>query len=225
MSPTRFDVAVVGSGPAGASAALPLAAAGLRVAVIEKAALPRYKTCGGGVLRRAVCSLPIDISPAVERECRRIDLNISPRLRFTESRGRPIVYMTMRDRFDHLLLGAAVARGAIVLVQRTVESVQVESERVRIGTSAGEVEASFVIAADGANSTVARAAGWTEDRLLIPALECEVSVAPDVFAAFAATARFDFDVIPFGYAWSFPKKCHLSMGVLTLRPESANLVD
>src|SRR5439155_20141818 len=141
------------------------------------------------------------------------------------SRGRPIVYMTMRDRFDHLLLGAAVARGAIVLAQRTVESVQVESGRVRIGTSAGEVEASFVIAADGANSTVARAAGWTEDRLLIPALECEVSVAPDVFAAFAATARFDFDVIPFGYAWSFPKKCHLSMGVLTLRPGSANLID
>src|SRR5437879_1368576 len=48
-----FDVAVVGAGPAGATAALTLARRGLSVALLERDALPRYKTCGGGLVGRA----------------------------------------------------------------------------------------------------------------------------------------------------------------------------
>jgi flavin-dependent dehydrogenase len=49
---------VVGAGPAGATAALLLARGGKRVALIEREALPRYKTCGGGVVGRAFQVLP-----------------------------------------------------------------------------------------------------------------------------------------------------------------------
>ena len=43
---SRYDVIVVGGGPAGATAAILLARAGRRVAVVEKAAFPRRKVCG-----------------------------------------------------------------------------------------------------------------------------------------------------------------------------------
>lgn len=43
-----WDVVVVGAGPAGASAAYAAAVAGRHVLLLEKAELPRYKTCGGG---------------------------------------------------------------------------------------------------------------------------------------------------------------------------------
>nr|MDT0525394.1 FAD-dependent oxidoreductase [Streptomyces sp. DSM 41633] len=53
-----WDVVVVGAGPAGASAAYAAAVAGRRVLVLEKAELPRYKTCGGGIIGPSRDSLP-----------------------------------------------------------------------------------------------------------------------------------------------------------------------
>jgi len=43
---TRFDVAIVGAGPAGATAAILLARAGWSVALIERQVFPRRKVCG-----------------------------------------------------------------------------------------------------------------------------------------------------------------------------------
>ena len=57
-----LDVAIIGAGPAGAAAALALGGRGLRVGLIEKAELPRHKTCGGGVLRRAIKLLPVSVA-------------------------------------------------------------------------------------------------------------------------------------------------------------------
>ena len=72
----RFDVAVIGAGPAGASTALRLARAGRNVALVDRRRPPRYQTCGGGVVRRALRLLPVDLAARVRREvveavCRR----------------------------------------------------------------------------------------------------------------------------------------------------------
>jgi len=53
----QADVIVVGAGPAGASAAYHLAAAGADVLLLEKAAFPRDKICGDGLTPRAVKQL------------------------------------------------------------------------------------------------------------------------------------------------------------------------
>ena len=47
-----YDVIIAGAGPGGASAAYFLGEAGQRALVLEKATLPRYKTCCGGLSTR-----------------------------------------------------------------------------------------------------------------------------------------------------------------------------
>lgn len=220
----RYEVAVVGAGPAGASAARLLAVRGHSVLLLEKDELPRYKVCGGGVVLRARRSLEVDISGAVDRECRSAELHgPNSGSSLTLHREDPMISMTMRARLDHLLVREAERAGADVWSGCRVADLSQDRSQVTLETTAGPVVARFVIAADGAMSTVARAAGWPDDRDLIPALESELFVDEDVFERLGRTARFDFDVVPNGYAWVFPKAEHLSIGVLSTRRGRARL--
>src|SRR4051812_2571648 len=138
--PIQLDVAVVGAGPAGGAAALALGGRGLRVGIIEKAVPPRYKTCGGGVLRRAINLLPIDVRTAIDRECYAAEIvHHAPALRFVSERTQPIVSMVMRDRFDHLITLAAQRSGAQLFAGTTVLEVATGEDGVRLATTAGEV--------------------------------------------------------------------------------------
>lgn len=222
----ELDVAVVGAGPAGAVAALELAAGdgGLRVGLLEKALPPRYKTCGGGVLRRAAARLALPLWTAIERECRTAELHHhGPRLQFGCRRSEPIVNMVMRDRFDYLLTAAAESAGAELFAEAEVQEVMQTAGHVILGTSGGRFRARFVIAADGVNSAIARLTGRARLREVVAALECEVTPQPAVMERFTDAARFDFGLVPAGYGWVFPKADHLSVGVLTTRRGGASL--
>ena len=212
-----YDVIVVGSGPAGACTAWRLAQAGVQVAVLEKAVLPRYKTCGGGIIGRAWQSLPVDVRHVIEQDCHTALLNIVPNgLSFTTQRPTPIVSMTMRDQFDYALLSAAQAGGAVVHQRCAVEEVSYHGDGVTVSTKMGEMKAKFVVAADGALGTTARRVGMADGRVLIPALEYVVTVPHELLDRSSRVARFDFGILPHGYAWAFPKRRHLSIGVLSM---------
>src|SRR6266576_1912631 len=131
-----FDVAVVGAGPAGATAALALARGGLSVALLERDALPRYKTCGGGLVGRALSLLPPEVERVVERRCGQADLHLLDgyqRYRATrDPPSAPIVATTMRERLDHVLASAAAGAGAALRAPCVVTGVTLEPRHVRL---------------------------------------------------------------------------------------------
>ncbi|MFD0992322.1 NAD(P)/FAD-dependent oxidoreductase [Tenacibaculum geojense] len=220
----HFDVAIIGAGPSGASAAFHLAKNGIKTVIIEKETLPRYKTCGGGFVYRGRRNLPFDISEIVEKEFHTVDIYLGESLHFRTHREQPTISMVMRDSFDNLLVEKAKELGVTLLQDHKVENLDFSDKKIQITTSKQSITASFVIAADGALSPTAKLAGWTTDtRKLIPALEYEVEVSEEDYERLKNEVRFDIDAIPFGYAWSFPKKNHLSLGVASARRTKINL--
>jgi geranylgeranyl reductase family protein len=208
------DVAVVGAGPAGATAALVLARAGVDVALLDRAALPRDKTCGGGVVARALATLPPGVDIPVERRLDRVESRFAGAgVSVTVEREMPLVHMTRRAPLDLALTEAAREAGARLQASCALEGVDVAPDDVRLETARGPLRARFVIGADGATGPVARAAGWTEPLASVPALDAEVVAAPGLLAQFADRARFDLGTPDGGYGWIFPKADHLSVGV------------
>jgi len=222
--PDEIDVVVVGAGPAGSAAALGLSRRGVRVALLERERMPRYKTCGGGVVERARRRLEVDIAPVVERTCERVVLGLAPDGREIEvQRPGGVVHMTLRAVLDQRLAAAAREAGATVVEGCTVTGLREASGRALLETSLGEIAARLVVAADGVSSRTARSAGWPAIAELAPALECEVEVERGDFERLCGAARFDLGLPATGYAWVFPKRAQLSIGVASLQRGPAPL--
>ena len=160
----------------------------------------------------------------IEREFFEVDTYFGSKLHFNSKRDKPVISMIMRDAFDHLIIKKAQELGVTLLENHKLTGLNFDNEHIVLKTSQAEISAKFVIAADGVLSPTAKLAGWKEDtRKLIPALEYEVEVPKEDFERLSKEVRFDIDAVPSGYAWSFPKKNHLSLGVLTTKRSKINL--
>ena len=225
LSNNYFDVAIIGSGPSGSIAAKELSSSGLRVVLFEKANLPRYKTCGGGIVRRVTQFLPTDISSAYEKEFHQIEINDhEANFYYKVKRNYPLVYMTMRRDFDYALLEKAKLSGTQVNEECEVYDLVINNKFILLKTAKGEFKASFVIGSDGAQGITLKKSGLKIKKKNLPALECEVYASDKDLERFS-NVRFDFGFIPGGYAWVFPKKDHLSVGLgaFTFKEKNINL--
>jgi geranylgeranyl reductase family protein len=211
----RFDVIVVGAGPAGSSAAYDLARDGISVLLLDKREFPRVKPCAGGLTTKALARLRFSVAPVLRNVTR--DIVVSDALR-REKRLRasaPICALTCRSEFDAFLLEQAIGRGAAFRVVRGLSSVAEGSDGVTLTDRSGRVyAASFVLGADGARSQVRRlATDFAPDEAF--ALEGQV---PWTVLTRRPPFTFDFGVVPQGYGWLFPKDDHVNVGLYTRRP-------
>ncbi|MBN1537580.1 MAG: geranylgeranyl reductase family protein [Anaerolineales bacterium] len=208
-----YDIIIVGAGPAGAVLAYLLAKIGLRVLILEKARLPRYKTCGGGVTYKTVENLPFDVTPALNKEASGgiVTFEGAPLLKTLVK--RPFAWLVMRDSFDHFLTQEALRAGAELIEASPVERIDQQPDYVTVHTNAGNFTGLFMAGADGVNSTVARLLGMLQSREVGTAIEAEIEVSPHAMDEQGQFATFDFGAIPHGYGWIFPKSDHLSVGI------------
>ena len=108
----RFDVLVVGAGPAGSTAAYRLAREGASVLLADRARFPRDKPCGGGLTMRAVRLLPFSVDPVVEDRATVVEFGLDFGSHFERRTDEPLVLMTQRSRLDAYLAEQAAAAGA-----------------------------------------------------------------------------------------------------------------
>lgn len=208
------SVAVVGAGPAGATAARLLASQGARVSLLEARRLPRPKICGGGLTPKAQRLLPRAALATVERRVHRVELRGGhfPAVWLDEPEAE--IAMVERDRFDLALAEAAAAAGADVRDAERVGAIVEDADGVTITTRFGRSRVDAVVAADGDPSGIARRLGLGGPAAR-HALAFEVDL-PLAVGLPADTAELSF-VVPGGYAWYFPKGDHANVGAGSYR--------
>ncbi len=210
----RYDLVVVGAGPAGSTAARFGAAAGLSVLLLDKKKTVGVPVCCGeflpapSIIADAFPDAPGtgDLFPAdpgvVRREVRHL-IAVSPK-----GREYPISLPGCtidRDAFDRSLAAAAVREGATLAMETKFLALNGHT----VITSRGAVDAGVVIAADGPLSHVCRSAGLSRSTALAPAVTCRVDgVFDDNLRIFFGRRH-----APGGYAWIFPKDGSANVGL------------
>jgi geranylgeranyl reductase family protein len=220
--PLVQDVIIVGAGPAGSVLAFLLAKSGLRVLILEKSSLPRYKSCGGGLTIKTIQSLPFGVEPVVEMKAEGGKVFYKGEKLFTTRTEQPIAFLVMRDRFDYFLVQKAIEAGADLLEDVAVTGIEQDAQGVQVQTSKGKFQARFVVGADGVFSITARLVGLLARRKTGTALEAEVETPSAALESQGYYATFDFGATRRGYGWIFPKQDHLSVGVFRAWPGKAN---
>ena len=221
----RFEAVVVGGGPAGATAALELAKAGVDVLLLDRGG--RIKPCGGAIPPRAIEDFKIPDSVM----CARISAAraVAPSgeavtMEIADSLPDGFVGMVDRATFDPWLRARAAAAGATLCHGRfkTLEHLRDGSIAVTYQPDGGgapvEVRAALVIGADGANSQVARQALPRQRTKHVFAYH-EIVARPDkptpAMAEQCCDVIYRGDLSPDFYSWIFPHGDTVSIGTGT----------
>ena len=155
----RYDVIVVGAGPAGSTTARECANRGLSVLLLDRAEFPRDKPCGGGVTVRAAGELPFDLAPVVERVMHGMYLSVNRTEGFHRRSTREPAYFTQRRHLDTYLVERATEAGASLRERAIVRDVETRDSYAIVRTGDESFERRTLVAADGANGPTARLAG------------------------------------------------------------------
>lgn len=232
-------VAVVGSGPAGSSAAETLAKAGIETFLFERK-LDNAKPCGGAI---PLCMVSeFDLPPEIiDRQVRKMKMispsNIEVNIGHT-LKGDEYIGMCRREVLDGFLRDRAAKLGA-TLINGTVHTLEIPASRNQPYTlhyadhSDGSVEGvaktlqvDMVIGADGANSRVAKAIDAGDYNYAI-AFQERIRLPEHKMAYYEELAEMYVgdDVSPDFYAWVFPKYDHVAVGTGTMKVNKSKIKD
>ncbi|MFJ6567564.1 geranylgeranyl reductase family protein [Streptomyces sp. NPDC091292] len=222
-----WDVVVIGAGPAGASAAYAAAVAGRRVLLLEKAELPRYKTCGGGIIGPSRDALPPGFDLPFRDRVHAVTFTLDGKYSRTRRSKQILFGLVNRSEFDQQLVEHAQKAGAELRTGATVSRVEQhgaavpDRRTVAVVLQGGEtLLARAVVGADGSASRIGAHVGVKLEQVDL-GLEAEIPVPATVAEDWKGRVLIDWGPMPGSYGWVFPKGETLTVGVISARGEGS----
>lgn len=216
----KYDVTVVGAGPAGSTTAKFLSEKGFKTLLIDKEQFPRDKPCGGGLPLRVLQRFPYVVDDNIIEAYSSSGTVFSPSLKHQIDicKDRPIISTILRKKFDYELLNFAQNAGAVFQQQTPVDSVEISDEKAQVKLHQGStIDTQIVVGADGVNSVIAKTTGLQKmgaDKgvCLLQEFEVDEKIMDEYFTPSRhCYIHSRFKSIG-GYGWVFPKKQHLNIG-------------
>jgi geranylgeranyl reductase family protein len=226
-----YDIAVIGAGPAGSTAAYLLACRGYRVLLVDRLHFPRPKLCAGLLTWKTIellrslygCSVEEMISLGIISHSTRNYRIFHGTTLIARGRLDYPFHFANRTRYDHFWLQKAITAGAHALTGQAVRGID-PSKRTMALSDGRRICAQVIIGADGVRSITRRslvespeaAKRWR--RQLAMAIETRCTASPGMAAE--NDAILHFGLVPWGYAWSFPDGRNRIVGICGLQQKS-----
>ncbi len=203
-----YDIAIIGAGPAGTSAAAELEKHFDSILLLEKDRFPREKLCAG-VLPPRIHSL-IDIPEEVRERSLAGYRIFSPSGRSVESEFAQEGVIVRREVFDEFLLNRLETKST----HDRVTGIEFENDPVKINCEKESFQARFIIGADGVNSIVRSALNIPMDKIKIAlAMQVEITLDEHLIDERMGNWFEVYYILPSGYGWVSPLKNALKVGM------------
>lgn len=224
----RYQLLIVGAGPAGAFAACEASKARLDVLLVErKTEIGRPVCCAEATSLEGLSSFVEPRREFISTEINSVKLTVSTGKELLHDFGKTVGYVLERPAFEGLLINDAIELGTEFVKGAYVHDISIKENSViaSIQTNSGEyqVESDYIIGADGVESQIGRMAGLDTG---LDLEHCETTLQYHVTNIKIDSRCLLFYVgdaySPNGYLWVFPKSDYSANIGVGLNPHESD---
>ena len=209
------DVAIIGAGASGSSAAFHLSKEGRSVVVLEKKNQSFSKPCGGGMASSVQSLFPFDLTTTIEEVIKKVEFTWRSGDKVTAKLpGKAPFWIINRSNLDNLIINESINLGAELIKGFNVIDIKKNANHWQIISNEGlTISAKAIVIADGSNSPWPKLFGLGPKKIH-KAKTISLTTA-DKGNLENGTSRFEFGLVKYGFAWAFPTKKGLNIGLGT----------
>lgn len=209
----KYEVIILGGGPAGIAAAIKLSSAGISTLLVEKNKFPREKTCAGILTQKTISLLKENLYvPEIEQIISSNQVTIMfKRNKIGQFNIQIPFSFVERHAFDHKLLNICQKSGTNIMEGLTVIKIFPDENKIILSNNQ-VLTYKYLIAADGVFSQTRKQLGLSNS----PAAFCiqdtfERCICPEPFKHLQEL-QLNLGDIALGYSWIVPYHEHIIVG-------------